>query len=158
MTVFITQAILQSRLGSGGLARIASPIATLNTEAATRITQGCNDANGTVNAAIAGLSLDLSGPPDNLVGIAAALALRQIWILTWSSRVSSGVPKAIADNANKAEEELKAIAEGGVSGDGTATPAKQEAARFSWWNIGDDTDLTASNSRQVTRFKMRRLP
>jgi len=156
MTTFVTQAILSSRYGSGGLARLASPIATLDAEASTRITQGCNDANSQVDAAIAGLSLDLSGPPDNLISIAARLAARRIWVLTWSSRVSTGVPKAIADDANEAEDELAVIQTGVTSGDGVVTPAQTVAGQFSWSDVGNEP--AASNPRTTVAKKMRRLP
>jgi hypothetical protein len=156
MTTFIAQAGLQNRYGAGGLARLASPIATLDAEATTRISQACADANSQVDGAVAGISLDLSGPPANLISIAARLAARRLWVLTWSSRVSTGVPKAIADDANQAEVELAAIQTGVASGDGVVSPPQTVAGQFSWEDIGNAP--ATDNPRTTVAHRMRRLP
>lgn len=161
MTTYVSQAILSSRYGAGGLARLASPIATLDAEATTRITQACADGNAQVDAAVAGIEIDLSGPPAKLIDIASRLAARRLWVLTWSSRVSTGVPKAIADDANNAETELTAIQQGVTSGDGVVTPAQTVAGQFSWADVGNNptTDPVSGNPMRLTAAKrMRRLP
>lgn len=156
MTIYVTQVVLTSRYGAGGLARLASPIASLNAEATTRITQACADANAQVDAKVAGLTLDLSGPPANLISIAARLAARSLWVLTWSTRVATGVPKAYADAANQAEVELEAVRTGATSGDGIVAPAQTVAGQFTWSNVGDEP--AADNPRTTVRHRMRRLP
>ncbi len=156
MTTYIDQAGLTERYGAGGLARLASPIATLNAEAVARIAKACDDANAQVDAVVSGLSLDLSGPPAKLISIAARLAARGLWVLTWSTRVATGVPKAFADAANEAETELEAVRTGQVSGDGAVTPAQTVAGSFSWQNIADEP--ATDNPRQTVRARMRRLP
>lgn len=156
MTTFIDQAGLTARYGAEGLARLSSARAILNTEAVARIAKACADANGQVGAAVVGLSLDLSGPPDNLVSIAARLAARRLRVLTWGIRILGSTQKAIEDEAIAAEKELEAIRTGVASGDGVATPAQTVAGQFTWSNVADSTDV--NNTRQTTRYKMRKLP
>lgn len=150
IAAYIDQAKLQTRMGAAALARTASTTAVLNGEATARIGQVCLDVNAEIDAATAGLGIDLTSIPPALEDIGARLAVEALFSATWGP---AGVrtPKALTDAAAAARQELAELAAGGV---GIAqSPARQVAGGFRWTNLGDDAG--DDNPRRTIRKRMR---
>jgi len=154
MTTYIDQTELTSRLGSAGVAKIASPIWTLDATATTLIAEACTDANGLVDTAVAGLGLTLSPVPAALVDIATRIVIPKIFKRAWDP-VGVPVPQNYLDAAKEATDELDAMKKGTSRPDGS-TPAVQVVGKFSHFNVGDNPRDT--NPRQTVRAKMKGLP
>lgn len=148
----LTQAELSERVGGDdALALLASPSATLDTDAENAISRAITDVSSEIESALQGLGLDYSVTvPEALQDIGAVLVKARLYELLWSR-----VPADIKEAAKTARERLKAFAAGQGSPSGSST-AQQNAARFSWSNPGDNPDT--SNPRVTVRARMRRLP
>lgn len=154
-TAYIDQTELTSRLGSDGLARLASPIATLDSEATTRISEAATDVNARIDGKIGGLGISVSPTiPPWLIDIAARLVKPVLHRMTWGPR-GVPTPQGLIDDGEAAWKELEEIAAGKATVDGSASAA-QVASAFSWRDI--DNNPSDSNSRETLKRHMRRLP
>ncbi len=153
MTVYIDQAGLTERVGAGPLARLASINAVLDAAATQRVASACTDAGAEVEAAIAGLSLDLDPVPAHLVDCAARIALATLHERTWAG-VGVRLPGTLEDARKQARADLAALKAGtsGVAG----TSSQQVVSRARFQDFGNEPDT--SNPRTTLAVRMRRLP
>jgi hypothetical protein len=151
MTISVlTQAELAERVGGEeALALLASQSAVLDADAEAAIAAAIADKSSEIEAALQGLSIDYTTIPEELKGIGATLVREQLYEMVWSL-----VPDKVAEAAERARKKLEKFA-AGLGSATSATPAQQEAAKFTSSNVGDDR---GTNSRQATTWKMRRLP
>ena len=149
--VVLTQAELSARMGGDDeLALVASRSADLDEAAVDAISSAITDVSADIEGALSGLGLDYTTTPAELKAIGVDLVVEKLY-----KNVHTIIPADIKKAADEARAKLKAfgVGQGGVAG---ATPAQQEAARFTWSNGADEP--ATDNPRQTTRSRMRRLP